>query len=35
MVLDLDAIEKMGEVGKGIEFQVREIKKEESDCEKE
>ena len=35
MVLDLDAIEEMGEVGKRIEFQVREFEREESDCEKE
>ena len=27
--------EKMGEVGRGREFQVREFEKEESDCEKE
>ena len=35
MVLDLDAIKKMGEVERGREFQVREFEREESDCEKE
>ena len=35
MILDLGAMEKMGEFRRGREFQVREFAREESDYEKE